>query len=122
MSHHRQPDTRTRVLRWLLAVLTVAALGVVGAADCGADAPLPAAATSTAVTHAAEHGDAGHGQSASEVCHLQAAPRAAAATTATSIVQPPAGFRTLPADAPPTIGKPRQPDAVALTDIGISRT
>jgi hypothetical protein len=122
---HRRPDTRTRVLRWLLAVLTIAGMGVIGVGPCPGDSPPAAAAASsvtpagTAMTHSEVHGPA---DAADDACHLRSAATAAATTTVSAAVQPPAGFRTLPAGAPATTCKPRHPDAVALTDSGVCRT
>ena len=122
MRDRRQPDTRTRVLRWLLAVLTVAGMGVVVAGDCVGDTPPPAAVAAAGPTYSTAYGSERHAPSVADGCHLQAAPRPAASTDGTSVGQPPAGFRTLPAGPPPTSCKSRQPGAVTLTDIGISRT
>jgi hypothetical protein len=116
MRQHRRPGTRTRVLCWLLAVLTVAGLGVLGGAHCLDDDPPTVAAAA-----AAAHGPTA-GTRASDVCHPQRVQPAAVAIDATVVALPPAGSRVRPAGAPPTMRTPWPPGAVALTDIGVSRT
>lgn len=142
MSHHQQPDTRTWVLRWLLAALTLAGIGIVSGGHCLTDT-LPPAVTATGVApatpahtatvtprrddHAHRAGEHTSSRQTSDTaaadCHVQPAPSTASTLTTATMAHPPAGIRGLPASAArPPADTSRPACAVALIDIGVSRT
>ncbi|WP_204299298.1 hypothetical protein [Actinoplanes campanulatus] len=125
---------RTRILRWLLTVLTLAGIGVLQAGHCPTGTAPAAVSTIGAVavpTAAAEARPGSHHQSldsgrpqdsdtAADNCHLEPAP-ATAATVTGAAVHPPARIGTVPVGVPAAAGKPRLPTAATLTEIGVSR-
>lgn len=137
MRHRERRGTRVRVLCWLLAVLTLAGLGLSRGGHCAAPA-----ATETNVAAAAVTGPAGHERhyhaegdgtdrhrmidAGADNCHLQPARvpagTIAAATVTTAAVHPPPGISTVPAGPAPAMRQPRMRGARPLTDIGVSRT
>ena len=144
MNHRRQPVTRARVLRWLLAVLTLVGMGVLQTGHCltgtstataasiapvTGKAPAVLAYGTTAVTDRVGHGhhhtvdgaQPGHSDTAADDCHLTSAP-ATTATTGTVAVHAPTAVRTTPVVFRPPVPTPRLHSAVALIQICVSRT
>ncbi len=142
VNDRRQPNTSAWVLSWLLALFTLAGISLVSGNHCRTDTPPPAviaasvaqamlvhtAAVGTSLADHAQRAD-GHtapvqaSDTAAADCHAQPAPSTASTLTTTTAAHPPAGTRNLPVSAArPPADTSRPACAVALIDIGISRT